>query len=115
MMLDHELPPAVPPTLVLSIFARERKQCLVDDLAVANAPDVGRADVAFALADGEVTPAVAALLDTPDDTLLGVVAHPARAIGVGMNRLGLARLHDRRAPVAEQRDEHPSAGSFGIL
>src|SRR5688572_6091693 len=67
---------------------------LVDGFAFTDAPDVGDADIAFALADADVAPAFAALLDAADNARLGVIANAALAFGLRLDRARLALLDD---------------------
>src|SRR5690242_16466589 len=97
-------------------FMRAPSNISVDDLVVCDAPQVRRADISLFVADLDAAPAVAlALADAADDALLRHIAHLRPVVRVGADRPRVAWLNDRRAPVAEQADEHPALRSVGVL
>src|SRR5579884_4078698 len=92
-----------------------RLSFLIHNLAVADAPDVGRADVAAAIAGLDPAPAVAALADASDDARLRQRADPCAIVWADADRPRVAGLHDRRPAVAEEGHQHPALRSVGVL
>src|SRR6185369_10230545 len=87
---------------------------LVQHLILADAPEVGGADIAFARADLDAAPARGALRHAANDAVLGEVMHFRPIVGLHANGPWVAGLHDRRPAVAEQADQHPALRSVRI-
>src|SRR6476660_909310 len=94
---------------------REGRGSLVHHLIVGDAPQIGRADIAVALAELDPAPAVVTFADAPDRALLGEVADSRRVGRVHANLARVARFDDRGAAVAEQRHQHPATGAVRVL
>src|SRR4051794_24058921 len=62
------------------------KWVLVHYLVCPDAPDVGRADIAAAIADRDPAPAVGASVDPADDAVLGAIADLGAVVGLGADR-----------------------------
>src|SRR4051812_16350570 len=88
---------------------------LVENLAVAENPDVRHPDIALAIADLDPAPAVVTLADPPDHAGFGQVLPLGPVIRPNPDRTRGARPDDRGAPVAEHRHEHPALRPVGIL
>src|SRR4051812_6777731 len=110
--MSRPLQPLNPASVVPAIRLARK---LLDGFPLADAPDVGDTDIAFAFADADVTPALPAFFDAADDARFRVIADAALAFGLGLDCARLAVLDDGGAAVAEQRHQHPAACAFAVL
>src|SRR5690606_29130137 len=88
---------------------------LTDLFTGPNAPELGGANISFALTNLDPAPAVAALVDATHHARLGEIGDAARRIRPLMQRARFAGSDDSRSAIAQQADQHPTARSVRIL
>src|SRR3954469_13953012 len=102
------------PVAIAAMTFMSSPPVLVDDLAFADAPDVGCTDIAIVLSDLDAAPAIAAFADAADDSMLDVILHPGALIRAYADRARFARFYDGSASVAEKRYQHPALSAVRI-